>query len=329
MKTHPFILALALCCVLASCKGEDLRSRLYSIEFPQAPVKLFDNIEAGVQRLGYLNVIQESDTLFRMYYIALPEGEEIRDTNFCLYHAWSRDLVNWHREVPQAEDNVLMRHLCDQYVCYLEGDEYPYRLVANVTNSRGKYDLSMWFSKDGINFTDRKVVLDDANHDSQTVIIPEDGYLKMYLRHTVRLGPGNYKRLLATMRLDYQGNPITTMEDITDEFIYNSAASKLDEDFDLLLPTYFNNAPGLGDACHLNAYIQHGLYSKPIECPLNDWIREDEKWVSVGPGILHLDGKSYIIYNTYSNSHDTSLLPDTVSKYELIEIRISSSVWGE
>lgn len=327
MKAVKTFFALVMALSLTSCKSGDLSYRHYSIEFPEAPVTLFDNEDAGMQRLGYLNVIQESDTLYRMYYLALEKGVEVKDTRHCLCYAWSNDLVNWHRENPLGGSNVLMHNLVDQSVCYLEGDEYPYRLIANVDNERGKYDMCMWFSKDGINFTDRKLVLDDMNHDSQTVLIPEDGYLKMYLRYTVRLGPGNYKRLLAMRHLDYQGNPITEMEIITDEFLYNSAASKLDDDFDLLLPTYFNNAPGMGDACHLNAYIQHGLYSQPIECPLNDWIEEDEKWVSVGPGILHRDGKSYIVYNTYSNSHDApGILPG--SRYKLIEIKISSDNYG-
>lgn len=326
-KTSLIILTSVLLAFLASCGSEDLSNRLYSIEFPEAPVTLFDNEEAGLQRMGYLNVIQESDSLFRMYFIGLENGVEVRDTNYCLFYAWSKDLVNWHREIEGRESNKIMDHLCDQSVCYIKGDEYPYRLIANVTNARGKYDMCMWFSKDGINFTDKKIVLDDMNHDSQTVLIPEDGYLKMYFRKSVRLGPGNYKRLVVTRHLDYQGNPITDMEVITDEFLYNTAASKLDKDFDLLIPTYFNNAPGLGDACHLNAYIQHGLYSMPIECPLNDWIEEDEKWVSVGPGILHLDGKSYIVYNTYHNSHDAGEY-DGGSNYKLIEIKISSRQYG-
>ena len=216
---------------------------------------------------------------------------------------------------------MLMKNLVEQSVCYIEGDEYPYRLVGNIWEDE-KYKLCMWLSKDGINFTDRTVVLEDMMHDSQCVLIPEDGYFKLYLRKSIKLGPGNYNRRIATCCLDMSGKPLTEIELVAGERLYNSAASKIDERFDLLIPTYFNNEPGLDDSCHFNAYIVDGIYSNEIECPLNKWVAEDEKWVLAAPGILHLDGKTYIAYYARNTSHDEGRIDR--SDYKLIEITVSS-----
>lgn len=318
MKNICKCVLLALVCAMASCKG-DVSDTQYTISFPTAPVTLFTNGDVGKLVVNYFNIVKIADNQFRMYYSGEELGDELKDFNNNLYVAFSNDLVHWTHENPNGGDNVIMKNLVDQSVCYLEGEEYPYRLIANVWEDE-KYKMCMWFSKDGLQFGNRKVVLEDMMHDSQAVVVPGNGFLKLYLRKSIKLGPGNYNRRIALCYLDMEGNCITDMALVAGERLYNSAASKIDNGVDLLLPTYFNNEPGLGDPCHFVAYVQDGLYSQPIDCGLNAWIDDDEKWAIVAPGIVQHDGKQYVAYYTRNTSHDAGRVD--ISTYKLVEIKI-------
>lgn len=320
MKKTLQILLTATLCLFSSCKNDDFNT-VFSISFPEAPVVLFNQEDAGLQCLNYFNIIKIDDSQYRMYFSGEEIGDEIKDFNNNLYIATSEDLFHWKFENPCGGSNCLMRHIVEQSVCYIEGDEYPFRLIGNIWEDE-KYKLCMWFSKDGIDFSERKVVLDDRMHDSQIILVPEDGFFKMYYRQSIKFGPGNYNRRIVLRHIDMQGDTLTGMQFVAGERLYNSAASKIDERFDLLLPTYFNNEPGLGDPCRFEAYIENGLYSQQIDCPLNDWVEEDEKWVLAAPGIIEKDGRKYIAYYTRNTSHDEGRVDKSVIK--LIEIRISS-----
>ena len=315
----PGLLIFAAC---ANSKSDSVNASdaRFRITFPEKPVVMFDNRQAGKQVINYFNIIQTAPDEYRMYYIALDEGAPIEDFAYNLYIAWSEDLVNWHFERPGGGGELIMESVIEQYVCYVPGDKYPYRLVGNVFED-GVYRLCMWTSQDGVEFGNRKVVLEDWTHDSQCVLIPAGDHFKLYYRQSVKLGPGNYNRKVVLRYLDLEGNPVTGMEFIAGDYLYNSAASRIDDEHDLLIPTYFNNAPGNGDDCRLKAYVQHGFYSQEIDCPLNDWIEEDEKWVLAAPGIIHRDGRDYIAYNSRNTSHDQGCVD--YSCFKLSEIRIA------
>lgn len=315
------LLLIVTMLVLASCReSSPVRDRRFRISFPGEPVTLFDNIQAGKQVINYFNIVQTGESEYRMYYIAVENGVKIEEFAHNLYVAWSDDLVHWHLENPLGGSDLIMEGILEQSVCYTPGDDFPYRLVGNIWED-GRYKLCMWQSRDGIEFVNRKVVLEDRMHDSQCVIIPEKDYLKLYYRQSIRLGPGHYDRRVVLRHLDLEGNPITDMEFITGDYEYNSAASRIAEGYDLLLPTYFNNAPGRGDSCSFKAFIQHGFYSQEIECPLNAWIGPDEKWFLAAPGILHHDGKDYIAYCCRNTSHDQGCVDS--SCYKLAEIQLT------
>ena len=320
-----FLLAvLTLLLALSGC-GNDGSNVSFKVSFPEKPVALFDNADAGLQVLSYFNIVKVGENDFRMYYSGIEPGDSIKDFNHNLYIATSNDLLHWSLENPHGGSNLLMRNIVEQSVCYIKGDEFPYRLIGNIWEDN-RYKMCMWFSKDGIEFVNRKVVLEDRMHDSQCVLVPEDGFFKLYYRQSVKLGPGNYNRRIVLRHIDMEGNSLTDMQFIAGERLYNSAATRLDDRFDLLLPTYFNNEPGLGDPCHLTVYIQNGLYSQQIDCPLNEWIEEDEKWELAAPGIIEKDGKKYVAYYTRNTSHDEGRIDRSVIK--LVEIRIESGNYG-
>lgn len=322
MRTRNLLTAIAAALlILTSCgKASGPADKRFDIYFPSRPVVLFDNVQAGVQVINYFNIVQTDENMYRMYYIAVDNEVKIEEFAHKLHIAWSDDLLNWHLENPLGGSDVIMEGILEQSVCYTPGDEMPYRLTGNIWEE-GRYKLCTWLSRDGVEFTDRKVILEDRMHDSQCVVIPEKDHLKLYYRQSVRLGPGNYDRRVVMRRLDKDANPVTDMAFITGHYEYNSAASRIEDGYDLLIPTYFNNAPGNGDSCFFKAYIQHGFYSQEIECPLNDWIEPDEKWFLAAPGILRHDGKSYIAYGCRNTSHDQGCVDR--SYYKLIEIEIS------
>lgn len=314
-----FLMALALC-LAVSCRTDETNVR-YSISFPEKPVALFDNHDAGLQVLSYFNVIKIGDGNYRMYYAGVKPEDKLTDFNNNLYIATSKDLLHWTLENPNGGDNLLMPNIVEHSVCYLEDDEWPYRLIGNIWEDE-RYKMCMWFSKDGLEFTNRTVVLEDRMHDSQCVLVPCKDCFKLYYRQSIKLGPGNYNRRIVMRYISMDGKPLTDMEFIAGERLYNSAACKLNDRFDLFLPTYFNNEPGLGDPFHLTAYIENGLYSQQIECPLNDWLEEDEKWALAAPGFIEKDGKTYVAYYTRNTSHDEGRVDKSVIK--LIEIEVES-----
>lgn len=325
MKTTLKLILAAACAILASCSPkasqEPLEPRTCTISFPEPPVTILDAEKAGKQLIGYLDIVQVGEKDFRMYYIALEKGAEIKDFNHNLYIAHSDDLVNWKTERPGGGSDLIMQGVIEQSVCYLEGDEYPFRLVANVLEDH-RYKMCMWFSKDGVDFGRRNVIMEDEMHDAQVSLVPRDNGFKLYYRKSVKLGPGNYKRLVLQCDLDKDGNKISESIPAAGEYLYNSAASRLNDESDLLLPTYFNNTPGQGDSCYFKAYVQTGDVAQEIDCPLNRWIGKDEKWAIAGPGIFSLYGRNYIAYNTRNTSHDEGRIDR--SEYKLIEISIDS-----
>lgn len=326
MRFRTLLLAALMLVSCGRTGNRDPQDRMFALSFPEEPVVLFDNSDAGKQLLGYFNIVQVREDLAYMYFIALEEGSEIKDFNHNLYFAWSEDLTHWKFELPDGNtDNLIKEGLIEQSVCYIEGDEYPFRLVGNVWED-DRYKLCMWFSKDGINFDRRKVLIEDRKHDSQCALVPGKDCIKLYFRQSVKLGPGNYDRRIVLCHIDYEGNVLDDYKFISGHYLYNSSASRIDDRYDLLLPTFFNNAPGMGDSCRFTAYIQDGLYSHEIDCPLNDYVEEDEKWAITAPGILHRDGKSYIGYSTRNTSHDEGRID--LSTYKLVEISISSEPWG-
>lgn len=316
-----FFLSLLTSLVLFSCgKKPETADKRFEISFPSEPVVLFDNVQAGKQVINYFNIVQVDESMYRMYYIAVDNGVEIEEFAHNLYVAWSGDLLHWHLENPLGGSDLIMEGILEQSVCYTPGSAKPYRLTGNIWED-GRYKLCTWLSEDGISFTDRKVILEDRMHDSQCVVIPEKDYLKLYYRQSIRLGPGYYNRRIVLRHLDMDANPLTDMAFIAGDFVYNSAASRIEDGYDLLIPTYFDNSPANGDGCFFKAYIQHGFYSQEIECPLNNWVRADEKWLLAAPGILRHNGKSYIAYGSRNTSHDQGSVDR--SCYKLAEIVIS------
>ena len=284
---------------------------LVGVAFPDPPVEIVSNADFGMQLINMFNIIRIPDGTYRMYFIANPkdgiaENEHLQN----LYYAESQD--GFHYELK----GKLMDELVEQTVFLVKDKEYPYRMVGNqwIGEKSWKRGMFLWKSKDGITFTDRKMLYDFL-HDTQNVMIPRGNRLKLYSRVTQE----HYKnRRMTVAEFNQEGEQISDTEILAGDFLYNTAACKVDERYDLLFPTYYNTHGGTTDACFFRCYLADGPFVRELPCALNRWVEADEKWVLAAPGFVYINGERYLAFNTRTKSHETSQT-GMVSKYKLIK----------
>ena len=305
-------LPCALACMLAAGLTCGCRPKtLVGVAFPDPPVEIVSNADFGMQLINMFNIIRIPDGTYRMYFIANPkdgiaENEHLQN----LYYAESQD--GFHYELK----GKLMDELVEQTVFLVKDKEYPYRMVGNQWIGEKSWERGMflWKSKDGITFTDRKMLYDKL-HDTQNVMIPRGNRLKLYSRVTQE----HYKnRRMTVAEFNQEGEQISDTEILAGDFLYNTAACKVDERYDLLFPTYYNTHGGTTDACFFRCYLADGPFVRELPCALNRWVEADEKWVLAAPGFVYINGERYLAFNTRTKSHETSQT-GMVSKYKLIK----------
>ena len=305
-------LSCALACMLAAWLTCGCRPKtLVGVAFPDPPVEIVSNADFGMQLINMFNIIRIPDGTYRMYFIANPkdgiaENEHLQN----LYYAESQD--GFHYELK----GKLMDELVEQTVFLVKDKEYPYRMVGNQWIGEKSWERGMflWKSKDGITFTDRKMLYDFL-HDTQNVMIPRGNRLKLYSRVTQE----HYKnRRMTVAEFNQEGEQISDTEILAGDFLYNTAACKVDERYDLLFPTYYNTHGGTTDACFFRCYLADGPFVRELPCALNRWVEADEKWVLAAPGFVYINGERYLAFNTRTKSHETSQT-GMVSKYKLIK----------
>ena len=281
------------------------------VSFPESPIELAANEDFGMQLINMFNIIQIPDGTYRMYFIANPqdgiaENEKLQN----LYYAESRD--GFHYEFK----GKLMDELIEQTIFMVKDKDYPYRMVGCqwIGEKSWERGLFLWKSKDGLEFTDRKMIYDKI-HDTQNVMIPIGKRLRLYSRITQE----NYmNRRVTVAEFNSRGDQISDTEILAGDFLYNSAACKVDRHYDLLFPTYYNTHGKTTDTCFFRCYVTDGSFVRELPCELNRWVEPDEHWVLAAPGFVFIDGERYLAYNTRTRSHETSET-GMVSKYKLIK----------
>ena len=211
-----------------------------------------------------------------------------------------------------------MDSIIEQYVFMVDDKEIPYRLVGNLFED-DHYEMCLWESSDGIEFKNKKVLFNEQ-HDTQQVMIPRGNELKLY----TRIWENNERknRRLAVAFFNMSGNQKSNLSLLDGDYLYNSAASKLNSQFDILFPTFYNNRDvGGSDSCYVKNYVVDGTNTRELPCGFNKWIESTESWVIIAPGFIKIGGGTYLAYNTRTKSHDSST-EGVVSKYKLIKIEI-------
>ena len=300
-----FLLLCTLAAALCACG----RKTLTGVSFPEPPIEIATNEDFGMGLINYFNIIQLSDGTYRMYFSA-NEGSGIAEDEWAqnLYLAESAD--GFHYEMK----GKLMDAIIEHSVCRVDDKTWPYRLVGSQMED-GHQSLFLWKSKDGISFTDRKMLHKDK-HDTQNVLIPRGQRMKLYSRVTQE-GYKNRRVTLAEFSLD--GEQLSDTEVLAGDFLYNNAACQVDERFDLLFPTYYNTHGGTTDACFFRCYLADGPFVRELPCALNRWVEETEGWMLASPGFIIINGERYLAFCTRTETHEHSHT-GMVSQYKLIKV---------
>ncbi|MBR5661422.1 MAG: hypothetical protein IKW99_07715 [Bacteroidales bacterium] len=296
-----FLLAAVLC----AC-GEKV---ITGVSFPGPPIEIASNESFGMGMINYYNIIQGPDGTYRMYFAA-NENSGIAEDEWHqnLYLAESSD--GFHYELK----GKIMESLIEQSVCLVKDKDWPYRLIGNQLLD-GKHCLCLWKSKDGIEFTGRKVLF-DFKHDTQNTLTQHGSRMKLYSRLTQEHYQ-NRRITLAEFTLD--GEQVSETEILAGDCLYNSAASKVDERYDLLFPTYYNTHGGTTDTCSFRCYLADGSFMRELPCELNRWVDESEEWALASPGFIFINGDRYLAFATRTASHDHSHT-GMISRYKLIKV---------
>ena len=301
-KILPIILVSIVIC---SCG----KKTLAGVSFPEPPIEIASNADFGMGLINYFNIIQLPDGTYRMYFSGNEKSGVAEDEwSQNLYLAESADGFHYRMK------GKLMDALIESSVCLVEDKEWPFRLVGSQMEE-GKHCLFLWKSRDGIAFTGRRLLY-DFKHDTQNVLVPRGRKMKLYSRQTQE----HYKnRRMTLSEFTLDGEPLSAAEEVlAGDFLYNNAACKVDEKYDLLFPTYYNTHGGTTDACVFRCYLADGPFLRELPCGLNRWVEAGEHWYIAAPGFVFIDGERYLALNTRSESHEQSH-NGMVSKYKLIK----------
>ena len=304
-----FIIVFAITCVLAAllffCRG---RRTVTGVSFPEPPIEIACNEDFGMGLINYFNIIRLKDGTYRMYFSGNEKNGIAEDEwSQNLYLAESAD--GFHYELKCK----VMDELIEQSVCQVKDKVWPYRMVGTQLED-GNHSLFLWKSRDGIEFTGRKMIHRDK-HDTQNVLVPRGHRMKLYSRVTQE---GYKNRRMTVSEFSLGGEQLSATEILAGDFLYNNAACKVDKRFDVLFPTYYNTHGGTTDACFFRCYLADGPFVRELPCALNRWIEADEGWFLASPGFVEIDGDKYLAFNTRTETHDSSH-NGMVSRYKLIK----------
>lgn len=310
MKSHLILVASILGLVLGGCKRNPSEPKtIVGVSFPEPPVEIATNESFGMELINYFNIIQLKDGTYRMYFSGNEtSGVAENEWQQSLYLAESSDGFNYELKCK------IMDSLIESSVCQVEDKDWPYRLVGCQMED-DFHCLFLWKSKDGIEFTGRRL-LSKVKHDTQNVFVPRGERMKLYSRVTQE----HFKnRRITVSEFTLDGDQISPTEILAGDFLYNNAACKVDERFDLLFPTYYNTHGGTTDTCSFRCYLADGTFVHELRCGLNEWIEADESWFLASPGFIDIGGDKYLAFNTRTESHDQSHT-GMVSRYKLIKV---------
>lgn len=309
--------------------------------------------------MGYNQVIKISDNLYYMYYdtcgsdCGFNEYEGIVYSNtyggFGFRFAYSTDGLNWIKgyppnitppdidsintpaltgltpeEINRIKYNPIAIFLNNNTMvgagsaCVIKAywdKDYPFRAI---TSDGSMY---MYKSRDGVVFTDRKLI-DDTWRDCQPTAIVRGNTIKIYNRHRPASG-----RRIAVLYCDLEGNVLSPSRYLFgNDDMYQSSGGMLDERRDILFPTRFKQTTAKPyDVEGINCYIVDGNKVLPIDIDENVFT-ENGRFKSLyvhNGGLIEIKKdniiKQYIYYSCSERCHDENnglpLKYDTISDF--------------
>lgn len=280
--------------------------------------------------LGYFSILQLKPNLFYMYYECNGTNRHV-DNHIAF--AYSTDGMNWVRSYPEGVSHIVyndkkgiisnsnlitFQDVLEFDVVKVPDLEYPFRMVANERVNKDEYmndtHLCMWKSKDGVNF-EEKVVLLPSKHDTQPSVIVRGNMMKIYLRLR---GPESLsERHIGYMFVDLEGTMITPPTLLSNDLYYTSAASILDDNREILFPTYFDQKHPEDN--HYEACIVEDNTLYKIDADMSALTSGDDKWGMICPHIITISHAQYLAYHQANFDHNLV----TSAKVRKTELRLS------
>ena len=122
-----------------------------------------------------------------------------------------------------------MDTVIEQSVFMVKDKEYPYRMVGCqwIGEKSWERGVFLWKSKDGIEFTDRKMLYDKI-HDTQNVMVTRGNRWKLYSRITQE----HYKnRRMTVTEFNKRGEQLSDTEILAGDFLYGTELPALPDRF--------------------------------------------------------------------------------------------------
>lgn len=297
--------------------GQDISE----VFFPEAPVEIFNNEDHGMQLINYFNIIQVSNDLYYLYYSGFP-NDNTGEFDQNLYLATSTDGLHYTDYYFEGNNRIIMEGIKEQFVLYTPEEESKFKLVGNIKEDE-VVKLCVWDSNDGIHFDNRTIVLATIPHDTQNVLICRDGGYDLYTRLWTPDWEHRTNRRIAKCHLNADYSVGSELEVLNPNYMYTNAATKLDEEYDILFPTFFNDIEREGNQeCYFEIFICKGDSLTRINSNINDYRDYNlEKWVMMAPGIITIGKHQYIAYMSKDIEHSGGKNKETVSKYKVLKIK--------
>lgn len=212
-----------------------------SITFPSIPIEIANNQEFEKPMINYFNIIKAGN-LYYMYYLAFNNTTNKSDLDQNLYFAYSNDLIIWKREKVAGGDNLLVTNIADASVSYNKELQTPFRLVGRQMIDGENY-LVMYKSKDGCNFEFDRYLF-KGKYDTQSTCVEQSEGFKLYTRHWNK---ERTNRQIGYALFDKEDKCIDSLQALNANYVYNPGVLKINDNQDILMPTYMNNLDGGDD----------------------------------------------------------------------------------
>lgn len=221
-----------------------------------------------------------------------------------------------------------------------EGDYYIVTRKGTEPTVTHWKKMFMFKSADGIHWGDYDIdgkEISSLPYDSQYSVIPCGNMMKIYGRGWDYSRDSTYQRNISVMFTDLDGNIVSPFTTLFGDGMYNSAAFKIDDNRELLVPTFFDISNPANDKCEYLSYIVDGeniIHSSDVNEILrciydSDTTEEKEaklrEWGTVNPGFILKDGDIYFTYVHQRNESHESIIDS--SKPTASQIKIVKLSW--
>jgi hypothetical protein len=318
----------------------------FSFSSAEECIPVLSNIDEDATSLDNKRISLGQIVFINGYYYYFYHGwgtneQTIKDGNAHLLVAHSLDGRTWTRGYPSgvtppvSGDNYrLMPDMSLQECCWcrVPDPEYPWRMIGNIVGSTpGNKHCHMWKSQDGFHYVDMGRVLGGHN-DTQYAAVVRGNIIKLYMRKWESEDYATRKiRRVGLAYLTMDGKCITPPHAALGDYLYEGAASAIDDRRELVLSTYFNNLHDgnpKGQDMHLRAYLAEGEKFQLLDSNINECLSDDTLWAYFSPGIVSLnsvDGttfeqEQYMLLTEGNKYHDTPASNADVWKTKLVKI---------